>query len=80
MGGVGMIVSCPDDEKICQKFGQDKDFEEVRIQLLFAWCDSPVLNSSFLFALFPVFEARGHRDRVDCDTEEVPRRDEDQGG
>ena len=28
MGGVGMIVSCPDDEKICQNFGQDKDFEE----------------------------------------------------
>ena len=28
MGGVGMIVSCPDNEKICQKFGQDKDFEK----------------------------------------------------
>ena len=28
MGGVGMIVSCPDDEQVCQKFGQDKKFEE----------------------------------------------------
>ena len=28
MGGVGMIVSCPDNEKICQKFGQDYKFEE----------------------------------------------------
>ena len=30
MGGVGMIVSCPDDEKICQKFGQDAAFDNEK--------------------------------------------------
>ena len=28
MGGIGMIVICPDNEKICQKFGQDYKFED----------------------------------------------------